>query len=220
MPTLTERLDIILINLKVLSKLNVTDRPIFSENMVCIRPYWPYITPIIRTISGESRNDIIYGLKSLMEDIERIYSDLLDELQLNKYNSINNLNSLNNLNVSKLSESNILFHSPKESPVSSPSNSPLNNIVMSDNNNNYPINNLRLNILEAEYTVMHLTRLKTELPKIFDSNQRGLNALVSTYERSPETMSQLDNIISNFKILNKKIENKIKELNIIYNLNI
>jgi len=197
MPTLTERLDTILINLKVLSKLNVTDRPIFIENNIQIRPYWPYITPIIRTISGESRNDIIYGLKSLMEEIERIYIELLNEIQFNSFN-------INGINISKptISESGIYFHSPKESPSGSPSNG----IVNPKQNN--------ISYHEIEYIIMHLIRLKSELPKIYESNQKGLNALISTYERSPETISQLDNIISNFKILNKKLENKIIELNI------
>ena len=210
MPTLTERLDNILINLKVLSKLNVTDRPIFIENNIQIRPYWPYITPIIRTISGESRNDIIYGLKSLMEDIERIYIDLLNEIQFNYSNSFNSSKqTLTTLTtVPTVSESGIYFHSPKESP----SGSPINNIINPKQN----ININSISYYEIEFIVMHLIRLKTELPKIYESNQKGLNALISTYERSPETISQLDNIIANFKILNKKIENKIIELGALY----
>jgi len=91
MPTLSERLDIILINLNTLSQLQVSDRPIFSAKIVTIQKYWNYITPIIRTLSGETRNTVIAGFNDLLTDIERIYNEYNENLFL--YNGHDTSNS-------------------------------------------------------------------------------------------------------------------------------
>lgn len=165
MTTLNEKLDTILINLKVISKLNVSDRPLFSGKFVQIRGYWPYITPIIRTISGESRDDILFGLNDLQTEIDRLYNDFISQIE---------------------------FYNPQSTLCDKSFSSDC---------------------------IMRLIRLKLEIPKIYDTNQKGLNALMITYETTPETISQIENIIANFQIFHRKLDLKINELCTKYNLN-
>jgi hypothetical protein len=148
MPTLSERLDVILVNLNIISRLNVTDRLIFSNKQIQIRQYYRYLTPIIRAISGESREDIISGLKDYLFEIERLFNDMINEMTV--HNTIDTIN---------------------------------------------------------------LYRLNSEITKIYDIENKGLNSLIVTYEGYRETIAKLENIITNFKMLNSKIEQKIKDIN-------
>ena len=171
MTTMGGKLDNILINLKVLSKINVNDRPIFFGELIKIRYYYPWITPIIRTVAGESRDDIIYGLKDLQNNIDRLYLDLINEIEF--------------------------VQTTNSSPTS----------ILLDKNH-------------IANCIMQLARIKLEIPKIYELDRKGLNALMVTYENTPETTSQIENIISNFQIFYRKIENKIDELSAKYKVSI
>jgi hypothetical protein len=86
MATLEQRLERIIINLKVLSKLEVSDRPIFKNKSVSIRKYIPFITGIIRTAASEGRADVSDGLKLLKEDTDRLVSDYMNSSELQNPN--------------------------------------------------------------------------------------------------------------------------------------
>lgn len=77
MSTLNQRLDQIILSLKVISQLEVDQYLIFKNNNIAIRPFYRIITPVIRTIASESRKDIIDGLKCLLDNIERLVDDYL-----------------------------------------------------------------------------------------------------------------------------------------------
>lgn len=84
MPTLSEKLDSVIININTLSQLQVNDRPVFSSRIVTIRqygPYWAYINSIIRTLAGESRVDVIEGFNDLFIDTEKIFTEYIEHLQ-------------------------------------------------------------------------------------------------------------------------------------------
>lgn len=78
---LTIKLNGILINLDIISRLEPYQRPVFKNDNIIIRKYYNIITGIIRTLSYENRNDIIDGLRNLYISIINI---------INEYN--NNIN--------------------------------------------------------------------------------------------------------------------------------
>lgn len=75
MATLTQRSDKAIISIRVIALSKVNQRLIFRPTGVVVQEYWPIITPFIRRISSESRNDVIIGLKQLFEDITRLVED-------------------------------------------------------------------------------------------------------------------------------------------------
>jgi hypothetical protein len=87
MSTLNQRLDKIIINLKVISKLEVGQRLLFKNKSVSIRNYYMIITPLIRTIASESRADALDGLDELREDIDRLVDDYLNSPELQNPNA-------------------------------------------------------------------------------------------------------------------------------------
>jgi hypothetical protein len=87
MATLHQRLDSLIINLKVISKLEGNQRLIFKNKTVSIRNYYMIYTPIIRSAAGESREDVITGLTELIEDINRLVSDFLNSSELQNHNA-------------------------------------------------------------------------------------------------------------------------------------
>ena len=157
MPTLSERLDIILVNLNTLSLLQISDRPIFSSKIVTIQKYWSYITPIIRTLSGETRNTVIAGFNDLFIDIERIFNEFNDNLFL--YNKPESQSSKQN----------------------------------------------------AMIYLLQLTKLKIAIPKIYSTDACGINAMIDTYQTSPEIVSQLRVCSDHFKEFYYKLDMKITE---------
>lgn len=75
MSTLNQRLEKIIISIKVIAQLKKVERLIFKPTGVSIQRYWAVITPFVRSVSMESRADAIAGLKQLFEDIERLVVD-------------------------------------------------------------------------------------------------------------------------------------------------
>lgn len=75
MSTLNQRLEKIIISIKVIAQLKKGQRLIFKPTGVSIQHYWAIITPFIRSVSMESRADAIAGLKQLFEEIERLIQD-------------------------------------------------------------------------------------------------------------------------------------------------
>lgn len=80
MTTNSQRLDELLVKLDIMSQIKPLQRPIFKNKNVSIRNYYSVITPIIRSISGESRNDIIDGFEDTYNDIIRLVKDYTDML--------------------------------------------------------------------------------------------------------------------------------------------
>ena len=83
MVTLEQQLDVILINLRIISQIQINQRPIFKNNNIMIRNYYTIITSIIRTMAGESRNDIINGLICIHNDINTLRNEYIRTLDLN-----------------------------------------------------------------------------------------------------------------------------------------
>ncbi len=86
MSTLNQRLEQLIINLKVIAKLECNQRLLFKNRVVSIRNHYPVITPMIRTMAGESRDDVILGLADLLEDIDRLVNDYLNSSELQNPN--------------------------------------------------------------------------------------------------------------------------------------
>ena len=82
MSTLDQRLDQIILSLKVISQLSVGQYLLFKNNNVAIRKFYHVITPVIRTIANESRNDTTEGLKCLLDNIDGLISDYLKSPEL------------------------------------------------------------------------------------------------------------------------------------------
>lgn len=78
MTTNNQRLDDILIKLDIMSQIKPQQRPIFKNKKVSLRNYYTIITPFIRKIAGESRQDIIDGFEDTYNDIQRLMKDYLD----------------------------------------------------------------------------------------------------------------------------------------------
>jgi len=87
MATLTQRLEKIIINLKVISKLEVGQRLLFKNKSVSIRNHYMFVTPVIRLIAQESRDDVTEGLNELVEDINRLVADYLNSSELQNPNA-------------------------------------------------------------------------------------------------------------------------------------
>lgn len=75
MTTVNQRTANLIVNLKVVSQLEVDDRPIFKNGSVLIRKYYWIVTAMVRTIAGEDRDDVIIGLTHLMDEIDRLIDD-------------------------------------------------------------------------------------------------------------------------------------------------
>lgn len=74
----------LIINVKVLTKLEVLDRPIFMDKYVSISKYH-FFSPLVRYIQGQSRSIVLNGLTKLKNDILIVftndkYSKYRDEL--------------------------------------------------------------------------------------------------------------------------------------------
>ena len=80
--TCRAQLDQLLINLKIISQIQVDQRPIFKNKSISIRNYYTLLTGFIRTIAGESRNDIISGISDIHKDIKRIVSDYTNIIEM------------------------------------------------------------------------------------------------------------------------------------------
>jgi hypothetical protein len=151
MSTLNQRLEQIIVNIKVIAKLEPNQRLIFKNKSISIRNYYVIITPTIRTISGESRSDITEGLSNLLDDVNRLITDYCNSFELQHPNA---------------------------------------------------------NVYDRELALavfMLINRLKIEIPSIYNSGGKGLNAIKQTYLTDPETSSKIEGIIDNFKIIDRKI---------------
>jgi|APCry1669189070_1035195.scaffolds.fasta_scaffold92684_2 hypothetical protein len=169
MPTLSERLDTILININTLSQLQIHDRPIFSSRIVTIRqysPYWGYINSIIRTIAGESRGDVIEGFNNLYTMIEKLVSEYIEHLQ---------------------------FYTPPTA--------------------------VNAKTIACQY-VTQLNKLRIAIPKLYNTDKIGLNAVIDTYEGCPEIISQFQVIIDHYKTFYQSIDCKINDLKTAYGITI
>ena len=149
MSTLNQKLERIVINLKVISKLEPEQRLLFKNKIVSIRNHYPLVTPIIRSVAGEDRNDAIAGLTELLEDSNRLIDDFLKSVEL---------------------------QTPHDSSY--------------DKDTALPI-------------LMSLNRLKVELPHIYESDNKGLNAARKTYQTDPEISSKIEELIDNYKMLSR-----------------
>ena len=87
MTTLNQRLEQIIINLKVIAKLEVGQRLLFKTKSVSIRNNYRVITPMIRWVANESRDDVTRGLSELLEDINRLVIDFLNSSELQNPNA-------------------------------------------------------------------------------------------------------------------------------------
>jgi hypothetical protein len=82
MSTLNQRLDRVILRLKVIAKAEVGQYLVFKNNSVSIRDYYMIITPIIRTLATESRDDVTGGLNCLLDDIDRLITDYTKQPEL------------------------------------------------------------------------------------------------------------------------------------------
>jgi len=164
MATLNQRLENLLINLRVIAKLVPGQRLLFKNKSVSIRNYYYVVTPLIRTVASESRTDVTAGLNELLEDIQRLYSDYI------------NSSELQNPNVSEYDRETALAF------------------------------------------IMSLNRLKIELPTVYETGNKGLNAAKETYADDPETSAKIDGVIDNLKLTSRKINITIQEMNKKYGL--
>lgn len=89
MSTLNQRLDKVIINIKVISKLETGQRLLFKNRVVSIRNNYFIVTPIIRSLAGEDRNDVVDGLNNLLEEINRLVDEFLNCVELQNPNSSN-----------------------------------------------------------------------------------------------------------------------------------
>lgn len=64
----------LIINIKILSKLEVNDRPTFNEKYVSISKYYWY-TPIVRYITQQSRQNILIGMTQLYNNVHLILNN-------------------------------------------------------------------------------------------------------------------------------------------------
>lgn len=155
MSTLIQRLDKILINLDIISRIEQNQRPIFKNSAITIRNYYIIFTSIIRSISNESRDDILVGLKELYSNINNIFDDYINDI-------------------------------------------------------NYEETLFDKEVINS--TINSLNRLKTAIPLIYDKPDLGFNALNITYAIDAEFLARLHVLTDDFKILYRKICNKIDSL--------
>ena len=78
----THKLDDILVKIDILSNIKQDQKPIFKNKKVFIRNYYIIYTSIIRTITGESRNDIIEGFEETYNDVNRIIDDCFKQCNI------------------------------------------------------------------------------------------------------------------------------------------
>lgn len=92
----------LIINIKILSRLDVADRPVFSDKYIIISKY-NWFSPIIRYITGQSRQNILNGLTQLYNNIELIITnkDVSNENKIDIKIEIDNMlrNGLKNLSI-------------------------------------------------------------------------------------------------------------------------
>jgi hypothetical protein len=86
MTTLDQRLERIITNYRVISKLKIGNRLLFKNKNVSIQNYYTIMTPMIRTIAKESRGDIIHGLLELYEDTNALITDYVNSQKLKNLN--------------------------------------------------------------------------------------------------------------------------------------
>jgi hypothetical protein len=158
MSTLNQRLEQLIINLKVIAKLTPDQRLLFKNRVVSIRNHYPVFTPVIRTMAGESRDDVTTGLSDLLEDVDRLVNDYLNSPELQNPNG-----------------------SAYDREVALP-------------------------------VLMSLNRLKVELPHIYDSDNKGLNAAKITYSGDPIPSSKIEESIDNFKMMSRRINVEISRM--------
>ena len=77
MSNLQQRFDKLVINLRVLSKISPYQKLMIRSQSLSIRNHYWFLTPLIRTIAGESREDTICGLKQLHSSIEHMINELV-----------------------------------------------------------------------------------------------------------------------------------------------
>lgn len=82
MSTLNQRLEDILIFLKVIAKLEVGQRLLFKPNSVSIRNNYMVVTPVVRWLASESRKDVTVGLTELVDDINHLVTDYINSPEL------------------------------------------------------------------------------------------------------------------------------------------
>ena len=87
MATLTQRLEQVIINLKVISKLEPGQYLLFKTKSVSIRNHYMVFTPMIRWAANESRDDVTKGLSELVEDINRLVADYINSSELQNPNA-------------------------------------------------------------------------------------------------------------------------------------
>ena len=118
MATLNQRLEQIIINLKVISKLEIGQRLLFKTKSVSIRNHYMIITPLIRLAANESRDDVTKGLSELVEDVNRLVVDYQNSSELqnpnaSEYDRNSALSVLMSLNRLKIGLPPVIEHSNK-----------------------------------------------------------------------------------------------------------
>lgn len=87
MSTLTQRLEKLIVNIKIISRLESGQRLVFKNNNVSIRNNYRLTTAIIRFIAGECRNDVVDGLVDLVENMNRLVLDFINCPELQNHNT-------------------------------------------------------------------------------------------------------------------------------------
>lgn len=154
----SQRASNLIVNLKVVSQLEIEDRPIFKNGCVLIRKYHWIVTGIIRAVAGEDRDDVIFGLTHLIDDIDRLVDDY------------------------------------QKSPE-------LQNHIPSAYDRKF-----------AADIILSLNQIKNEIPTIYNSEFKGLNAIKKTYEIDPVAASKIDGIVTQAILINRKIHGVIDDL--------
>jgi len=159
MATLDQRLERIVINLKVISKLEPGQRLLFKNKSITIRNHYPFVTPVIRRVAGESRTDVTEGLRELLDDINRLVNDYSNSQEL-------------------------------QHPTASD--------------------------YDREATlaiIMSLNRLRIEMPMVYNTANKGLNAAIDTYSDDPETSAKIEGAIDNLKFISRKVSIFVSDMN-------
>ena len=73
-----QKIERIIIQLKVLSKLNKNEKLIFRNKAIYIQING-YMTACVRQLYGDSRSDSINGLSDIVDDIERVIDECKEE---------------------------------------------------------------------------------------------------------------------------------------------
>jgi hypothetical protein len=158
MSTLAQRTDSLITNIKVLSKLEPSQRPLFKNHDVTIRNHYPVITGLVRRIANEGRDDVITGLESLIHEITKLIEDYKNSVELSS-----------------------IPNSAYDCEIANP-------------------------LLNA------LNRIGQEIPHLYDTDNKGLQAIQSTYIGDATVTSKLERLIDNFKLTARTLNHELCKL--------